>query len=220
MKIEITIDDHLVDVWRQMKGILTKRHVGYVTACGMLFGTVTPADAAVKPHTFVAGQPAVAAQVNDNFDVLYDAVTANEETLATLRTSSFFVHPMAMGTPTGSNHLDSYDGYAYWGGTTSIVRGNIGVNLPVGAVMTDFTCYFYNDSAVPEVSTGDAERTYFRGALRRTNLATGIADGLATIDEWPAQAAAIQDYTAAVDDGVIEEGYTYVVQMEIHPGLA
>lgn len=50
----------------------------------LLLAAGASADSLVKPHSFSAGSPAVAAEVNENFDVLYQAMTAAEGTIAAL----------------------------------------------------------------------------------------------------------------------------------------
>lgn len=211
MKIEIVIDERLVEMARRVKRVLTKRQAGYVTACGVVLGTVTLADAAVKPHSFNAGEPAVAAHINENFDVLYDAVNAHEDTLTTLRKSSIYLRPFGL-----VKGAESFNGYSYLAKEEVEVWGNVPVNLPTGAVMTDLHCYFYNNSAIAEVT----DETLFRGQIRKVDPTTGAASSVVGIAKWPAQADAVQEYSVSIGDGEIEDGVAYSVFMVVNPGDA
>jgi hypothetical protein len=59
-------------------------HTSFVVCgAGLLFAAVAGAGTITKPYTFVDGDPAVAAEVNANFDTVYDQVNINTPAIGT-----------------------------------------------------------------------------------------------------------------------------------------
>jgi len=222
MKIEIHIDERIVGAGRWLKATLTKRRSAVLAGGAVLLGLAAIAQAVTKPHTFSSGQPALASQVNENFDALFDAVTAVETKLDTVTTSSMILP----GNFLSGTSVPSFDGYSYVTDTIPRVRGSAAIQLPPGTVMTNLTCYFYNNSDIAAELDGDTLVSFFSTALRRkdmTDLTEITADTLALINEWPAKDGAIQEFTMELGggDGIeVEAGSSYTLYMEVVPGSA
>jgi hypothetical protein len=76
--VKLTIDDRLVAAARWLERRLSARRLGLLALLGTLGAGVVLADPVSRPHTFEAGQRISAAEINDNFDVLYDELNARE----------------------------------------------------------------------------------------------------------------------------------------------
>jgi hypothetical protein len=91
MEIRLVVDDRLVNALSRVRAFATRRRVGLLCGCFIAgSGLVAVAAPISKPHTLVAGQRASAAQVNANFDALYEAFNAG-----VIRESQTVVVPVA-----------------------------------------------------------------------------------------------------------------------------
>jgi hypothetical protein len=78
MEIRLVIDDRIVRAVRQVRVLASRRNVAALAVAAVIgTGVAAVAAPAVKPHTFAAGDPVVAAQLNENFDAVYDAFNAH-----------------------------------------------------------------------------------------------------------------------------------------------
>lgn len=85
MEIKVVIDDRLVEGWRRLRALATRRRIAAALALLVLASTVFALAAPLaKPHTFVAGTPARASEINANFDALFTAF--NERVIRADRT--------------------------------------------------------------------------------------------------------------------------------------
>jgi hypothetical protein len=119
--------------------------------------------------------------------------------------------------------IPSFDGYAYVTDSPGRVRGSAAIFLPPGTVMTNLTCYFYNNS---DIAADEEDGRMFSTALRRKNLNDLVdltGDTLAQIQEWPAKSGTIREFSIALGggDGIeIEPNSTYSLYMEVLAGSA
>lgn len=222
MKIEIHIDDRIVGVFRRVKATLTKRRTAVVAGGVALCGLAAVAQAVTKPYNFTAGAPALASEVNANFNALFDAVTDVEEKLDTLSSSSVVFPANAFFKTKGAT---SFDGYAYLnsGDTNLEMFGSAAIHLPPGTVMTNLTCYYYNNSDIVGQVDGTTLVSHFTTLLRRTdltNLNELTGDTLGSLTAWPAKSDAIQEFSTALGSGgvEIEPGSSYYLHMDVSPG--
>jgi hypothetical protein len=222
MKIEIHIDDRIVGAFRWAKATFTKRRAAILTGGVALCGLAAVAHAVTKPHTFSSGQPALASEVNANFDALFDAVTDVEQKLDSLSTSSAYFPANSFNTVKGAA---SYDGYMYLNDneTNNLsldVFGNVAVQLPPGTVLTNLTCYYYNNSDIVGQVDGTTLISHFTTMLRRkdyTNLNDLTGDTLGRITVWPPKGDAIQEFSTDLDVE-IEPGSSYYLHIDVNSG--
>jgi len=75
MEIRLVIDDRIVSGLNRVRRLLGQKRVALVVGGGLLCSSaLVSADTITKAYTFAAGTPIVAAQINENFDQLFDAV--------------------------------------------------------------------------------------------------------------------------------------------------
>jgi hypothetical protein len=221
MKIEIHIDDRIVGVLRRVKATLTKRRTAVVAAGVSLCGLAAVAQAVTKPYNFTAGSPALASEVNANFNALFDAVTDVEQKLDTLSSSSVVFPANSFFKTKGAT---SFDGYAYLNSSADNIElfGSQVIQLPAGTVMTNLTCYYYNNSDIVGQVDGTDLISHFTTLLRRkdlTDLNDVTGDTLGTITVWPPKSDGIQEFSTDLGAGVeIEPGSSYYLHMDVSPG--
>jgi len=196
MKLTVNVDDRIVAIARKTWGIARHRASHFMLAALVLAGVGTIAHATTKKHTFTSGTAALAAQVNENFDDLFAAVSAVEDELQAGRQ-----HSITLSGSTANRSLAiSNNGYFYSHPDSSAVDydpwGQLGVPIPEGSVVTGMTCYVYNNSAIPATDAS------FTAYLRKTNLSEVGADAsvAASMDVWPDQRDEIQSVSASVDN--------------------
>ncbi|HEU5073355.1 MAG TPA: hypothetical protein VFU02_04270, partial [Polyangiaceae bacterium] len=176
MKVSFDIDDRIVKLASRVWGIARHRSTHALLGVSVLVGAGAIAHAATKKHTFSAGTPALAAQVNENFDDIFAAVTAIEDAIAAKRSQSIWLP----GSTANDDIALSNNGY-YYLHPDHRGYGQVSLALPAGSVIVGMTCYVYNNSAIP---AGDAK---FTASLRRLEPSEAQASVLAELDEWPAQ---------------------------------
>lgn len=215
MKIEIHIDDRIVGVFRWAKATLTKRRTAFMAGGVALCGLGAVAHAVTKPHTFSSGAPALASEVNANFDALFDAVTDVEQKLDTLSTSSVFFPANASNVTRGAT---SSDGYVYLTTDHPEASTHAAIQLPPGTVLTNLTCYYYNNTDIVGQVDSHFSTTVRRTDLNNLNELTG--DTLGRITEWPPKDDRIQEFSTPLGDGgvEVEPGVSYYLYMDVSPG--
>lgn len=117
------------------------------------------------PNTFTSGTPAVAAEVNENFNALETEVDDNDSritsndnrisALETPKTSYLSVHPSAFQlwnpSTSGCSTSLSLSHMAFVSGTGCAVYAP--VSLPHGATVDAVSCYFWDNSTAHSISS-------------------------------------------------------------------
>jgi len=214
MKLTVNVDDRIVAIARKAWGLARHRASHLMLAAFVLGGAGALAHAATKKHTFSPGTPALAAEVNENFDDLFTAVTAIENELEAGREHSITL----AGSAANNDVASSGDGYFYLHPDVPDRVGQLAVPLPAGSVVTGMTCYVYNNSAI---SATDAQ---FRALLMSANLSelSEHSNVVASMELWPDQGDEIQSFSATVDSAMatIAASRSYILHLQINPGDA
>lgn len=100
-------------------------------AAGMLLTLPSAFAEVAVPHTFVAGEEAVASEVNENFSVLADEINSLGEVTVGTSFGDYFISPSSNGNLGNrnvvaweENHRDCYVGRGFFENTESIAVGS------------------------------------------------------------------------------------------------
>jgi hypothetical protein len=137
MEIKIIIDDRIVTFGRRVRALATRRRVAAVSAAGVLgLAVLANASPVTKPHTFQAGDPIRAADVNENFDALYEAFNDR-----VIREDYTITVPVASGCAGLRAEIENLDEYRIASTATVTIElaagtyacsGNIAIRHPNG----------------------------------------------------------------------------------------
>ncbi len=138
---------------------------------GTTVATTTIASTATIPNTFVSGEAAIAADVNDNFSALKSAVDDNDSRISALETATGFASLSAQAFYNEDNiddcrwHANAISSYGYYeSGGDSGCRAVAGIQLPHGVTVTSLTCYLYDNNLLNGSSVfGRLHRSDFSG---------------------------------------------------------
>lgn len=158
-----------------------------------LTAAATQAGDLIIPNTFVPGTKALAEQVNANFTATQTAVNSKQDKITGACGTGLYVkqvnadgtlvcdNPVGTSGPTSiSVHSASFapnsstcayqrtfnnGGFFNSGSNCSVLAG---IHIPIGAIITGFSCYITDDS----LTTANADMTAF---LDRTDLVGGVA---------------------------------------------
>jgi hypothetical protein len=103
------------------------KHLGYAIMTAAIFVAGTASGQTQVPNTFQAGQPARAAEVNENFDTLETAIDQNLAEITTLQQASIFSW---MGTWQSGVSYELDDLVEYQGSTFLAIQATTGTQNP------------------------------------------------------------------------------------------
>ena len=166
---------------------------------------------AAVPHTFTAGTPARAADVNANFTDLDNRLTAVENQVAEIGAVSVSAHAF-------TNHFGDSSGclmrgtlnYRFFANTSGTCRATASVALPHNATITHASCRVHDAETTPQIAGiyiaranlfGDTAEIIFQGA------ATGASSS-------GAQYVNMSDVSSAGDKVVDNTTYAYYFFIE------
>lgn len=204
MKVSFNIDDRLVSFGARVWALARHRATHALLGVSILVGAGAVAHATTKKHTFTAGAAALAAHVNENFDDIFEAVTALEDAK---QNQTIF-----LPASTANRDLSISNGGYFFAQPGVDLWGQVAVPLPSGSVITGMTCYVFNDSPISDPTAA------FTASLRRSN--PGEVVEVAGLNEWPPQDDAIQEIDVSLPSGGIkvEAGQGFFLQYGIDPG--
>jgi hypothetical protein len=157
---------------------MNKYQISLATVLAAALSAPSWASDVTLPHTFSAGQRARAAQVNNNFTAVKDAVDDNDERITDLESQVAEIG--AVSVPPLAFTYEPNDGlggctfqrimtYAFFNNATGNCNAGAPVTLPHNATITGVSCLLYDNQAAPSIS---------QIVLQRISLTSGDSDGL------------------------------------------
>ncbi len=165
--------------------------------------------------------------MNENFDEVYSAVTDLEADVAAMQESAEASRDASLtilgSTVMAQDGVTSTHGYFYLGnssdsdddGLVQTALGQVPITLPVGSELLEMTCYFYNNSDLPEA--GATANRRFLGSLRRvdiTNTTPTNSETVVSIATWPAKSAEVQAFSAPISQSILPN-YGYLLHLTV-----
>jgi hypothetical protein len=179
----------------------------YLILATLLVSITAAASEVTIPNDFTAGTPAVADDVDENFQAVKTAVDDNHNRITALEDQVVEIGAVSLSTShfidwAGNCVMRRFSNYAYFVDNPSLCTATAGVSLPHGATMTGFGCRFYDNESAPNV----------HAALGRTKVTTQLLNEPVYVTEVASDGTSPVFYattTVLIPGGDLVDNMTY-----------